>query len=200
MMTDEEIKISAQVLDAGRCQFSVDRPVLRSGGPVQFSDPQSASRHPLAEMIFGMEGITGVMLLANAVIVAKEGNGEWRDVGKQVGKAIRAHLKSAAYLAPPPALERSASEMQIGEKVQHLLDTQINPQVATHGGKITLIEVKGTTVSLQMGGGCQGCSSASATLKQGVERSIREAIPEITEIIDVTDHAAGHTPYYPLAR
>lgn len=199
-MADEEIKIKAQVLDGERCQFSVDRPVVRTGGALQFSDPASAARHALAEMLFGIEGTVGVMLSGHAVIVAKEGGGGWREVGPQIGSAIRAYLKSSAYLAPPPAPTGSASEMQIREKVQRLLDTEINPGVATHGGQISLIEVRGTTVSLQMGGGCQGCGSAAATLKQGVERSIRNAIPEVTEVIDVTDHAAGQKPYFPLAR
>ena len=84
--------------------------------------------------------------------------------------------------------------------LQELLDTQINPAVASHGGNIELIDVKDNVVYIQFGGGCQGCGMVSVTLSQGVEQAIREAFPEIREIVDVTDHAAGTNPYYQSAK
>ncbi len=80
--------------------------------------------------------------------------------------------------------------------IQELLDTQINPGVATHGGHVELMDVQDNMVYIRFGGGCQGCGMVSVTLNQGVEQAIREAFPEIREIIDVTDHAAGTNPYY----
>jgi len=80
--------------------------------------------------------------------------------------------------------------------VQELLDTQINPAVASHGGHIELVDVHDDIVYIRFGGGCQGCGMVSVTLNQGVEQAIREAFPEIREIVDVTDHAAGTNPYY----
>ena len=68
--------------------------------------------------------------------------------------------------------------------------------VAGLGGHISLIDVKGSTVYIKMGGGCQGCGQADVTLKAGVERSLRAAVPGIGEILDSTDHAAGRNPYY----
>lgn len=87
-------------------------------------------------------------------------------------------------------------ETEIRAKVQTLLDTAINPAVSGHGGFVQLIDVKDNIVYLQMGGGCQGCGAADVTLKQGIERMIREEVPEVAEILDVTDHAAGTNPYY----
>jgi Fe/S biogenesis protein NfuA len=81
-----------------------------------------------------------------------------------------------------------------------LLDTAINPAVAGHGGMVSLLDVKDNTVYLQMGGGCQGCGAADVTLRQGVERMIREEVPEVLEIIDLTDHAAGQNPYYAASK
>jgi len=81
-------------------------------------------------------------------------------------------------------------------KVQELIDSSINPAVAGHGGFVELLDVKDNTVYLQMGGGCQGCGAADITLKAGIERLIKEEIPEITEVLDATDHAAGSNPYY----
>ena len=80
--------------------------------------------------------------------------------------------------------------------LQALLDTQINPGVATHGGQVELVDVRDDVVYIRFSGGCQGCGMVGVTLNQGVEEAIREAFPEIRAIIDTTDHAAGTKPYY----
>jgi Fe/S biogenesis protein NfuA len=80
--------------------------------------------------------------------------------------------------------------------VQKVLDDEINPAVAAHGGFVTLLDVKEDTVFIALGGGCQGCGMADVTLKQGIEVRIREAVPEIVRVIDSTDHAGGTNPYY----
>ena len=82
------------------------------------------------------------------------------------------------------------------QKVQELIDTRINPSVAAHGGNIQLLDVTEDSVYVHMGGGCQGCGQAAATLKQGVQTMIQEEFPEIVNVIDTTDHAAGSNPYY----
>jgi len=84
----------------------------------------------------------------------------------------------------------------IGEKVTQLLTQQINPSLAAHGGWAQLEKVEGTDVYLTMGGGCQGCAMSAATLREGITVMISEMIPEVTEVIDTTDHNAGETPYY----
>jgi len=85
---------------------------------------------------------------------------------------------------------------ELKERVQELIDTMINPAVASHGGYIELLDVKESTAYIRMSGGCQGCGAADVTLKAGIERVMFEEIPEITEVLDVTDHAAGENPYY----
>ena len=81
-------------------------------------------------------------------------------------------------------------------RVQELIETTINPAVAGHGGFVQLIDVKDNKVYLQMGGGCQGCGAADITLKAGIERLLKEELPEIEEVLDTTDHASGENPYY----
>jgi Fe/S biogenesis protein NfuA len=83
-----------------------------------------------------------------------------------------------------------------GEKLQQLLDQHINPSLAAHGGYAELVKMEQTVAHILMGGGCQGCAMSAATLRQGIEVMIAEAIPEITEIIDVTDHEAGENPFF----
>lgn len=84
----------------------------------------------------------------------------------------------------------------LAQKVQDVLDSRINPGVASHGGKIALEGVKDGVAYIRLGGGCQGCGMANVTLKQGIEVMIKEAVPEIEDVIDITDHALGENPYY----
>jgi Fe/S biogenesis protein NfuA len=82
------------------------------------------------------------------------------------------------------------------EKIRQLLEERINPAIASHGGVANLIAVDGTVAQLELGGGCQGCGLAAVTLRQGIERAILDAISEIDEVVDVTDHALGTNPFY----
>ncbi len=82
------------------------------------------------------------------------------------------------------------------EKVASVIENEINPGIASHGGFVTLLDVKEDTVYISMGGGCQGCSAADVTLKHGIETMILEQVPEIKNVLDTTDHAAGTNPYY----
>ncbi|HKY64975.1 MAG TPA: NifU family protein [Acidimicrobiales bacterium] len=84
----------------------------------------------------------------------------------------------------------------VEEKVQQLLEGQINPSLAMHGGYAGLDRVEGDKVFVTMGGGCQGCAVSAMTLREGIARSIKEAIPEVAEVVDTTDHEMGENPYY----
>ncbi len=99
-------------------------------------------------------------------------------------------VKTAAPETPPKLDTPEAMA------VQKVLDTEINPGVASHGGHISLIDVKDDVAYVQLGGGCQGCGMASVTLQQGVITAIQKAVPSIKNVMDVTDHAGGTNPYY----
>ncbi len=99
----------------------------------------------------------------------------------------------------PPVLAPHDVELSgtVAEKVQQLLDLSINPALAAHGGFASLVEVEDDSiVHVLMGGGCQGCSMSALTLAEGIKTSILDAIPEVTEVIDATDHSAGENPFY----
>lgn len=87
-------------------------------------------------------------------------------------------------------------EDPIAERVHRVIQDQINPGVASHGGHVQLLDVKDGTVFVRLGGGCQGCGQADSTVKDGIQRAIRDAVPEIHSVLDVTDHAAGTNPYF----
>jgi Fe/S biogenesis protein NfuA len=84
----------------------------------------------------------------------------------------------------------------VARAVQEVIDRQINPGVGSHGGMVTLVDVRDGTAFMRFGGGCQGCAAVDVTLKQGVETAVRSAVPAISAIVDVTDHDAGVNPYY----
>src|SRR6202171_457610 len=88
----------------------------------------------------------------------------------------------------------------VAARIQEILDRQINPSVAAHGGFVDLLEVRGGAAYVQLGGGCQGCAQVDVTLRQGIEVALKGAVPQITEVIDITDHAAGTNPYFQPAK
>lgn len=96
---------------------------------------------------------------------------------------------------PPPDLTGP-----LEQRVVQVLEHQINPAIAAHGGIAELVAVEAGVAYLRLGGGCQGCGMASVTLSQGIEQAITQAIPEISGVIDVTDHASGQNPYYEAAK
>ena len=81
-------------------------------------------------------------------------------------------------------------------RVQEILDDRVNPSLAAHGGVVSLVDIQEARVVLSFGGGCQGCGMADVTLKEGVAAQLKQQIPEISEVVDATDHAAGENPYY----
>ena len=103
---------------------------------------------------------------------------------------------SPAIGAPPPA-DLSGD---VAQRVIQVLDQQVNPTIAAHGGRAELVGVEQGTAYLRLGGGCQGCGMATVTLSQGIERAIIQAVPEITNVVDVTDHQSGTNPYFEAAK
>ena len=95
-----------------------------------------------------------------------------------------------------PAAPAGDLSSEIAQRVQQVLHEQINPMIAAHGGRADLVSVDENRAYLRLGGGCQGCGMATVTLSQGIEVAIKEAVPEITEVVDITDHASGTNPYF----
>lgn len=103
---------------------------------------------------------------------------------------------SPAIGSPPPA-DLSGD---VPQRVIQVLEQQVNPTIAAHGGRAELVAVEQGTAYLRLGGGCQGCAMATVTLSQGIEAAIIQAVPEITSVVDVTDHQSGTNPYFEAAK
>jgi Fe-S cluster biogenesis protein NfuA len=202
---DAAIRITAEPIDNGRCKFLVSVPV-HAAGVRRFSSPEEAQEAPLAAAIFAIAGaeVSEVVVSGNLVTVGKRGAAPWQAIGKAVGAAIRSALASGEPAVPPkPAVAATtggAGDDALYERVAELFQTQVNPMVARHGGRVELIDVQDAVVMLRMGGGCQGCGMADVTLRQGIEAMLQQAVPEVKGIVDITDHTAGSNPYFAAAK
>jgi Fe-S cluster biogenesis protein NfuA len=185
-----QIKAEVDRNDIHVCRFTVDRPV--QDGSAVFYTLEEAKDNSLAQRLLNLPGIMKVELNDNLVDVTQGGAEDWRQLGKRVGTAIRAFLNPAPDIADSDRLPSEHVRM----KVQQVLDEMINPGVAAHGGFVELLDVQDDNIFIRMGGGCQGCGAADVTLKMGIERLIREQVPQVREILDTTDHASGTNPFY----
>ena len=119
------------------------------------------------------------------------------------GDLFQAGLRLVGLKTPSPAIGGHAPadlSGDVAQRVLQVLEQQINPSIAAHGGRADLVAVEEGSAYLRLGGGCQGCGMANVTLKQGIEVAIREAVPEVSQIVDVTDHAGGTNPYFQPAK
>lgn len=177
-----------------QCTFVVSEPVY-PGHSAFFDDRSRSSDSPLVDRLFAIEGVADVLVNHDTVRVTLVGDTDWDTKVPKIGAAIRDAIATGAPISEVVTESMLAPE-ETRRRVQQVLDTLINPAVASHGGVVRLLDVAQNTVFLEFGGGCQGCGMVSVTLKYGVERTIRDEVPEVGAIMDTTDHAAGRNPYY----
>lgn len=195
---ESDVKITGEPSTAGdRCKFIVDRPLLPDQSAF-FGDKESAQSSPLATELLGLPGIESVLVADNIVTVNSGYPADWPALG--IGNLIRKHMRGGAPVVDTAYFEGIPAEGDLKWAIGDLLEREINPAVAQHGGFVELIDVKGNNVFIRLGGGCQGCGAADVTLKQGIEKAIRTLVPRVGEILDTTDHAAGRNPYYSPAK
>jgi len=143
----------------------------------------------------------GLTLVVPAPTIPKI-RGATLDVAGEGGMAISnpnlpprsAPAASPAIAGPPPDVSGD-----VAQRVIQVLERQINPSIAAHGGRADLVAVEADTAYLRLSGGCAGCGMASVTLNEGIVVALRQSVPEIAQVVDVTDHAAGTNPYYEQA-
>lgn len=201
------ITAETSLADPATCKFTVDA-VVHTGRPRNFS-ADDADRSPLAARLLAIDHVQQVLIGDRTVSVTRTPAGAWDDMKRPIAAAIRAHLLSGQPAIDNPTAARSGgsqsggdgrrSDDEIRAVIEQLLERDVNPAIASHGGRISVVAVHNGDLSIAMSGGCQGCSSSSATLRNGFEAKARLVAPEIGDIIDTTDHAAGTSPFYSLA-
>lgn len=179
------------------CRFTSARTLYV--GTRTITNLNEAKDLPLAERLMCLPGLEKLQLIGHLLVVTKTADREWKDLGREIESVLTLYLISGQALTSDDVNEKM---MLMGkntrEKVQYLIDTQINPGVAEHGGSVQVVDVRDDSVYLRLHGGCQGCGAADFTLKQGIEKILTRAVPEIQRIVDLTNHSAGLNPYYRL--
>lgn len=194
----DKVLIKAQPsLNNDQCVLFVNRPLMK-GYSWYFANFESAAESPLAEALFSLDEVETILVMENTLTVTRKDKTivDWKPLAEEVGAAVRRAVEEGGVLIADKILNDLPSEDSIREGIQKVIDTEVNPGVAGHGGSITLLSVKGNSVTIHMGGGCQGCSAADLTLKQGIHTSFRNAVPQVGAILDETDHSAGVNPYF----
>ena len=194
------ITIRAEVLlaDPNTCKFTVGQ-IVHPGRPFFFDRPERAAGSPLPEQLFSLAGVAHVLIAENVVTVGKVPEVAWPLLKGAIGAKIRAQMLTgvpAILEAASRPNQQGRSDAEIRLAIQALFDSEINRGIAGHGGAISLVDYREGKLRIAMSGGCQGCAASQVTLRQGVEVMLRRIAPEVVEIVDTTDHAAGKTARY----
>ncbi len=151
---------------------------------------------PLVAALLSVPGIKRIELAEGSFTVTREADTEWSDLDERVRYAVETTITQLADAVRASGELSDLDDDGMYDRVAEIFEREVNPNVAKHGGKVELIDVQDATVIVRMQGGCQGCGMASVTLRQGIEGSLKRAIPGLRGIEDVTDHSAGTNPYF----
>jgi Fe-S cluster biogenesis protein NfuA len=165
-------------------KFIVDRQLVE-GDPVFYQTYEEASGSPLAEKLFELDGTKELFAFQNFVTVTKHEGPVWQTFAREIGQAIREHVQSGAtehFKAAASAADGSDDEKVV--IIKNVLD-EIRPMVARDGGNIVFAGYKEGVVQVFMQGSCSGCPSSTLTLKSGIERRLREELPELQEVVAI---------------
>ena len=196
------IRAETSIVDPDSCKFIVDR-VVHPGGTFAYRHTDPTDDAPLVARLFGLGNITHVLIAGTTVTVTKSAAASWDTLRRAIGAAIREQLTAGLPVIIDSAdnTDRASgasgrSDRQVRVAIEDLLTRTVNPSIASHGGTITVVDLVDGVLSVEMSGGCQGCSSSTATLRDGFETMARLVAPEITAIVDATDHAGGTAPFH----
>jgi Fe-S cluster biogenesis protein NfuA len=168
----------------------------------KYSDSTEALVSPIASKIFGFPWTESITVGKDFVSVIKQEWVDWEVLEDPLSGLIGEHFadqKSEIEENPEiKAPEKKSGKLDSPEaqKIQTLVENEINPSLASHGGFVVLHSVENNNVYLEMGGGCQGCAMSYMTLKEGIEGAIKSVVPAIEQVIDVTNHSEGDNPFY----
>ncbi len=164
-------------------KFMPGKPVMNDG-TANFTEADAATRSPLAERLFGIEGVTGVFFGSDFITVTKNDDHEWPVLKPAVLGVIMEHFVSGVplMLDTAGAARGTDDDSEVVSQIKELLDTRVRPAVAQDGGDIVFHGFQDGIVLLEMHGACSGCPSSTITLKHGIENLLRHYLPEVIEV------------------
>jgi Fe-S cluster biogenesis protein NfuA len=167
-------------------KWVLSRPVDAAGRSAHFTQVPSEEVSPLAAQLFAVPGVVGVFLAGSFVTVTKADDVEWTDLAQPLVDAIKGFFASdRAALGAGYVGAAAGAQGEIEARIREILESEIRPAVAMDGGDVIFAGYRDGVVELYMQGSCSGCPSSRATLKFGIEARLKEAIPEIVEVVAV---------------
>ncbi len=165
-------------------KWVLGRPLVEGASSVHFDAPPGEDVSPLAAGLFEVDGVVGVFFASNFVTVTKREEVEWTDIAQPIVDTIKACLGSGeSPLGPAFVAQERGAESDVVARIRRILDEEVRPAVAMDGGEIVFAAFRDGIVELYLHGACSGCPSSTATLKQGIEARLREAIPEVQGVV-----------------
>ncbi len=182
----ENIEISAEVTpNPNTLKFNLSKTLVESGS-LNFPDSEKAKGSYLAEGLFGVESVIGVMVGRNFITVTKSPSAAWPAIAPSVTAKIKELVGSGRPLFTQAVTEAaSGGRSEIEQKIREVLDNEIRPAVAMDGGDILFHGYEDGIVTLHLQGSCSSCPSSIMTLKMGVENRLKQVIPEVREVVQV---------------
>ena len=197
------------------CFFYLSIPIIK-GLKAECHTKEEAKNAPLFHALLDLSWVLDVAAEENTLVVRKRNSNPWQDDAPKVAEIIRKlYVEGTPFFndiylknlnaeknqsLPKPNQPFEVNEINVkspvGVRIQKILTDVIGPSLASHGGYVNLVNVEKGKVYLYFGGGCQGCSQASVTVKQGIEKLLLKEFPELTEVVDITNHAKGTNPYF----
>lgn len=168
-------------------KFVVNRTLLEKGA-ANFTSKEKAEKAPLALKLFEIPGVEAVMIGTTFVTITKAITGDWDILADRVPQTLEEYLNAGLPVLAPDYVDATATTGGTGDietRIREILDTDIRPAVAMDGGDITFNRYEDGIVYLEMRGACSSCSHSVATLKMGVETRLKDAIPEIKEVVQI---------------
>lgn len=213
---ENEIQIKGTLSNSSDVYFFTASITLLNNLKAECHSKIEATNSPLFEALFKLPWVKEAAAEGRALIVKKHDNFQWSECAPQVAKIIRKlHSDKTPFFkdsfikavqekrviedqkkAVPYKINEANINSPLGMRVQKILKEDISRSLASHGGYVSLVDLTNGNVYLYFGGGCQGCSQASVTVKEGIEKILLKEFPEIISVIDVTDHKQGTNPYF----
>jgi Fe/S biogenesis protein NfuA len=198
----KKLEIKAKILSEQVLYLEFEKSLFKVEQRFELKDIEKFKHYPLLEKIFGIEIIEEVVLRKNELILKKNNSTPWKDIAPRIGEIIR-EVDSYGEILLPEKLDNKnvikEDNIQLPPELNGINDVlaqNILPALAQHGGSVKVLAFKSGILEVIFSGGCQGCSQSTVTVKQGIEKLLKQRYPQIIEVKDVTQHNEGKNPYY----
>jgi len=186
--------IRTEKLDEQTYRFHLGKQISES--TMDLKSPQEALNSPVGKKLFGFPWTESLHIGTDFLDVQKKEWVDWDILLEPLQGLLEEHFSQTSLLEKAALPSKTDVSSDEAAQIKEYIESSINPSLAMHGGFVSLQSFENKTAYLSMGGGCQGCASSQATMVEGIETALKERFNFVDRVVDMTDHAAGLTPFY----